>query len=66
MSYPHFITCPAKFAEDEQGAVTVDWVVLTAAILLLGAASAFYVTSSVPEVADAIVNYLEGVEVVPE
>ncbi len=26
-----------KFAKDESGAVTVDWVVLTAAVVLMGA-----------------------------
>ena len=53
----------AQFAKDESGAVTVDWVVLTAAIMLLGAASAFYVTSSVPDVANAIVGYMDSLTV---
>ncbi|MBV7410561.1 hypothetical protein [Maritimibacter sp. DP1N21-5] len=40
------------FARDESGAVTVDWVVLTAAIIFMGIAAGFTVTSSVPSLAD--------------
>ena len=40
-----------KFLADESGAVTVDWVVLTAAIVGLGIAVMATVTSSVSNVA---------------
>lgn len=51
------------FARAEDGAVTVDWVVLTAAIVTLGLGALFYVGSAVPEVAANIKGYMDGVEV---
>ena len=33
---------------DEDGAVTVDWIVLTAAIVMLGMASMFIVAGNIP------------------
>jgi len=54
-----------RFSTDDQGAVTVDWVALTAAIVLLGVSVMFYATSSVPEVANALSSYMTGVTVVP-
>lgn len=41
-----------RFAKDETGAITVDWVVLTAAILTLGAVVVFSVRSGAQEMAD--------------
>lgn len=55
-----------RFPGEDDGAVTVDWVVLTAAIVLMGVSAGFYVTSSVPEVANAIVNYMDGMTIVPD
>ena len=52
--------------DDETGAVTVDWVVLTATIVMLGVAAAWYVTSSVPVVANALSSYMTGVTVLPD
>ncbi|WP_298497618.1 hypothetical protein [uncultured Maritimibacter sp.] len=40
------------FLRDEDGAVTVDWVVLAAGIVLLGVAMGFTVTASLPSLAD--------------
>lgn len=54
------------FLRDEAGAVTVDWVVLTAAIVLFGVAAGFIVTSAVPEVAAKINTVLENTTVVPD
>jgi len=54
-----------RFSTDDQGAVTVDWVALTAAIVLLGVSVMFYATSSVPEVANSLSRYMDGVTVVP-
>ena len=44
----------AHFIQNDDGAVTVDWVVLTAAIIMLGMAAGLTVTSSVPGVANKI------------
>ncbi len=55
--------CGMKFVRDEGGAVTVDWVVLTATIVLLGTAAAFVVGAEVPVVAEAISSYLENIDV---
>ncbi|WP_371171352.1 hypothetical protein [Aliiroseovarius sp. 2305UL8-7] len=41
-------------ATDEDGAVTVDWIVLTAAIVMLGMASLFIVGSNIPGLADQV------------
>lgn len=54
------------FRSGDDGAVTVDWVVLTAALVFMGIAATFYVTSSVPEVANQISTYMDGMTVVPD
>ncbi|MCB1335895.1 MAG: hypothetical protein KDK10_00010 [Maritimibacter sp.] len=54
------------FLASEDGAVTVDWVVLTAAIVLMGVAAGFLVTSSVPELANKIDDTLQSMTVVPD
>ncbi|HHB81254.1 MAG TPA: hypothetical protein ENK83_05855 [Aliiroseovarius sp.] len=51
-------TRSARFVQDEKGAITVDWIVLTATIIALGMAAAFYVGSNVPGVADKLRDYL--------
>lgn len=50
------------FAASEDGAVTVDWVVLTAAIVMLGMAAGFTVTANLPQVANAISSTLSNTE----
>lgn len=47
------------FKNDESGAVTVDWVVLTAAIVGLGIAVLTAVAGSIGNVTDAIEDDLE-------
>ena len=54
-----------NFAADESGAVTVDWVVLTAAIVGLGIAVVATVRTSVDGVATQISTGLGGVEIDP-
>ena len=54
-----------RFVCQDDGAVTVDWVVLTAAIVLLGVAAGFIVTSAVPEVANKIDTVLRAQTVLP-
>jgi len=53
---------PRRFLRDENGAVTVDWVVLTASIALLGAAVGFTVSSNVPGLADEIAEVMSETE----
>ena len=49
-----------SFLADEDGAVTVDWVVLTAAIVGLGSAVLSTVTSGARSVTEAVSSHLEG------
>lgn len=52
-----------SFLRREDGAVTVDWVVLTAAIVLLGVAAGFTVTAGVPHLANSISSTMVDMEV---
>ena len=54
-----------NFFADESGAVTVDWVVLTAAICTLGAIVVFAISSGVMTVADASGDSLSTLELPP-
>lgn len=49
-----FVSLLKKFRNDESGAVTVDWVVLTAAIVGLGVAVMAVVGNGMLDVADTI------------
>ena len=49
-----------NFRNDEDGAVTVDWVVLTAAIVALGLAVGSAVSKGATEGADNIVKDISG------
>lgn len=51
------------FLKDESGAVTVDWVVLTAAIVGLGIAVLTSVSGGTTELADKISDSLSATEV---
>ncbi len=48
----------SRFCNDESGAVTVDWVMLTAAITLFGLGAGVIVTGSVPGLATKISTYV--------
>ena len=48
-----------KFIEDDSGAVTVDWVVLTAAIVGLGFAVAGVIIAAMNDPTNALANTLE-------
>ena len=50
----------AEFFRGEDGAVTVDWVVLTAAIVALGVAAGIAVTGSTTSLSDDIWAYMES------
>ncbi|GAB4384183.1 hypothetical protein [Albidovulum sp.] len=52
-----------KFQQDEDGAVTVDWVVLTAAVVGLGVAALAAVKSGTTNLTGKINNYLSSVTV---
>jgi|LULE01.1.fsa_nt_gb hypothetical protein len=53
----------ASFSTDTDGAVTVDWVVLTAAIVGIGVAVLTSVSGGTTALAANVSNYLSGVEV---
>ncbi len=55
----------ARFARCEDGAVTVDWVALTAAVLMIGLFAGFTVSSSVPSLANKISEVLSNQSVGP-
>ena len=48
-----------KFMQDQDGAVTVDWVVLTAGIAALGLAVAITVGTQTKVLADEISTYVQ-------
>jgi Flp pilus assembly pilin Flp len=52
-----------RFQNDESGAVTVDWVVLTAAIVGLGIAVLTSVSSGTTSLADTISTELGGMTI---
>ncbi|MEM6375391.1 MAG: hypothetical protein AAF686_04070 [Pseudomonadota bacterium] len=52
-----------NFAKDEDGAVTVDWVVLTAAVVGLGVAGVTTVSGGVGTLAENISEGVAGAEV---
>lgn len=49
-----------KFVNQEDGAVTVDWVVLTAAVVALGVAAAAAITTGTTELSDGIWAYMDS------
>lgn len=60
-----FITNIKKFAADESGAVTVDWVVLTAAIVGLGIAVVASVRTGVVNLGGQIETSLGTARIAP-
>jgi len=57
-----FVNMIKTFSRDEDGAVTVDWVVLTAAIVGLGIAVLTSVSGGTTSLADKISTELEGMD----
>ncbi len=55
-----------KFAKSEEGAVTVDWVVLTAGIAFLGLAVIYLIGSTTTSQSDSIGAFIGAREVVTE
>jgi hypothetical protein len=54
-----------RFLNEDGGAVTVDWVVLTAAMASFGIGVAFIITSAATDPADGVGAYLAAIEVNP-
>ena len=57
-----FVNMIKTFSRDEDGAVTVDWVVLTAAIVGLGIAVLTSVSGGTTSLADKISSELDGMD----
>ncbi len=53
----------ASFLFSEEGAITVDWIVLTATIIALGMAATFYALSNVPGIAENTADYMETYDI---
>ncbi len=53
----------AKFVKSEEGAITVDWVVLTAGIAFLGLAVIFLIGSTTTEQSTSIGTFIGDREV---
>lgn len=51
-----------SYFRDERGAVTVDWVVLTAAVVALGVAAAAALTTGTTELSDDIWAYMDSLD----
>ncbi len=52
----------AKFCRDDDGAVTVDWVVLTAAVVALGVAAGVAMTNGTTGLSNDIWAYMDSLE----
>lgn len=52
-----------RLRQDDDGAVTVDWVVLTAVMAGFGAAIAFGISQAATEPADSVGNFLSDRQV---
>ncbi len=52
-----------NFRKDEDGAVTVDWVVLTAAVVALAGAAYTSIERGATGLTENTAGYLEGIEV---
>lgn len=51
-----------KFRTDEDGAVTVDWVVLTAAVVALAAAAYTAINTGTVKLTETTQDYIEGLD----
>lgn len=56
----HRLTRIRTFHDDETGAVSVDWVVLTAAIIGLGVAALGVIKGGVASLSDSINSYMSS------
>jgi len=61
----YFHTPRTGFVRDEGGAITVDWIVLTAALVMMGMAAAFLVGTNVPVLANKVGDHMANTDVNP-
>jgi len=54
------------FLRNDNGAVTVDWVVLAAAVVALGVAVGGSITTGTTDLSDAIWAYMDGIDLFKE
>ncbi|THH36570.1 hypothetical protein E4Z66_06355 [Aliishimia ponticola] len=54
------ITLLKDFCRKEDGAITVDWVVLTAAVVALGVAAGIAMTASTTDLSNDIWTYMDS------
>ena len=52
----------SQFLRDENGAVTVDWVVLTAAVVALGVGVGITMTNGTTALSDNIWTYMDSLD----
>lgn len=52
----------AEFVRKEDGAVTVDWVVLTAAVVALGVAAGVAMTNGTTNLSENIWSYMDSLD----
>ncbi len=50
----------AKFGKDQEGAVTVDWVVLTAGVVVLASVILQYTGTAVLDISDSVSGGIEN------
>jgi len=51
-----------RFVKDDSGAITVDWVVLTAAVVALGVAAAAAMSTGTTELSENIWTYMDSLD----
>ena len=51
-----------RFLKKEDGAITVDWVVLTAAVVALGVSAGIAMTAGTTSLSDNIWAYMDGLD----
>lgn len=57
-----FLQTVSKFIRDEDGAVTVDWVVLTAAIAVIGSVILLTIESSLTNTSVEIASFIDSAD----
>lgn len=54
-----------RFGRDEAGAITVDWIVLTALLVMMAMGAGFALTAGVPSLADSLSEYMDEASMLP-
>lgn len=61
-----FFKITRKFHNEEDGAVTVDWVVLTAAVVGMGAIALTAIKTQTSALSTKVANYMSTIEIKTE